>query len=263
MKILELISLNLIRIRNIIWNIIKYLFASLIALLIFTFIFISIWGTVFSLRADPLKLAIAKNDMSVHIVEHDYYISIKSKLNNTNTGLIYYPGARVRPEAYIYKLTMLAKATGLNIYIDKPMFNFAVLGISDARRIQQENPTITKWYIGGHSLGGAMACQYLSNIGGSGYSGLILFGSYCSADISDLSIPALSIVGTMDGLTTSDKVAEYSKNLPPFSEFKSIEGMNHAQNGDYGDQEGDNPSVAVDADVVDKMQKMILQFMNK
>jgi dienelactone hydrolase len=104
-------------------------------------------------------------------------------------------------------------------------------------------PKITRWVIGGHSLGGSMAASYVDRNPGE-IAGLILWASYPgeSDDLSDQRIPVTSIYGTMDGLTTPDKIFASRSLLPEDADFVPIEGGNHAQFGWYGPQGGDNPA---------------------
>jgi pimeloyl-ACP methyl ester carboxylesterase len=104
-------------------------------------------------------------------------------------------------------------------------------------------PEITRWVIGGHSLGGSMAASYVDQNPGE-IAGLILWASYPgqSDDPSDQSLPVTSIYGTMDGLTTPDEIFASRSLLPGGTDFVPVEGGNHAQFGWYGSQRGDNPA---------------------
>ena len=56
----------------------------------------------------------------------------------------------------------LASECILCILVKMPL-NLAVFDINAADGIQTKFSYIDNWYIGGHSLGGAMAASYLSN----------------------------------------------------------------------------------------------------
>lgn len=82
--------------------------------------------------------------------------------NEPVAGLIFYPGGKVEHTAYAPLMTEFAKQGVLCVLVEMP-FKMAVLDINAADGIQDNFPEIEKWYIGGHSLGGAMAASYISN----------------------------------------------------------------------------------------------------
>ena len=71
-------------------------------------------------------------------------------------GLIFYPGGKVENTAYAPLLHDLAEGGILCVLVKMPC-NLAVLGMNAADGIPECFPEVTDWYIGGHSLGGAMA----------------------------------------------------------------------------------------------------------
>lgn len=129
-----------------------------------------------------------------------------------------------------------------------------------------------KWYIGGHSLGGAVAAmaaddaeetaasdaaddtesEATSDLGNdteakevtdntgeaTAWDGLILFAAYPT---DELTTPVLSIYGSEDGVLNREKYDNASADGLWPSDFteKVIEGGNHAQFGNYGAQKGD------------------------
>lgn len=102
----------------------------------------------------------------------------------------------------------------------------------------KEEPEIEDWYIGGHSLGGSMAASYLvDHI--EDYEGLILLGSYSTADLSQSDLAVLSVFGSEDRVMNREKYEESKSNLPSnFTEY-IIDGGCHAYFGMYGAQDGD------------------------
>lgn len=81
-----------------------------------------------------------------------------------------------------------------------------------------------------------MACEYAA---GEEVEGLVLFASYCASDLSETELHALSVLGSADGVINDEREREARTNLPPDTAVVEIEGMNHAQFGDYGPQRGD------------------------
>ncbi|MDQ0205801.1 alpha/beta fold hydrolase [Alkalicoccobacillus murimartini] len=155
-------------------------------------------------------------------------------------GIIFYQGAKVEPNAYNYLGSGLSEE-GYFVFVPTMPFNLAVLHPSKASNIISQYPDIDEWYIGGHSLGGAMAAAYAEDHADS-LSGLFLLGAYSANDLSDTSLSVLDISGGLDGLSTPEKMDSYEENLPEETTSVVIEQGNHANFGDYGPQKGDNPS---------------------
>jgi hypothetical protein len=120
-------------------------------------------------------------------------------------------------------------------------------------------PEIENWYIGGHSLGGSMAASYISN-NAEDYEGIILLGSYSTADISSIDLDILSIYGSEDGVLNREKYNECRINLPAdFTEFV-IKGGNHAGFGMYGKQDGDGKANITNEEQIAITAKAIAEF---
>ena len=152
-------------------------------------------------------------------------------------GLIFYPGGKVEYRAYIPLMQACAEEGILCVLVEMP-FNLAVLDVNAADGIQREYPEIEDWYIGGHSLGGSMAASYLAGHT-EDYEGLILLGSYSTADLSDTDLDVLSVFGSEDQVMNREKYDENKSNLPTDFTETVIEGGCHAYFGMYGAQEGD------------------------
>ena len=158
-------------------------------------------------------------------------------------GFVFYPGGKVEHHAYEPLMAELAREGILCVLVKMP-FNLAVLDVNAAEGIQKEFPQIENWYIGGHSLGGSMAVSYLEKHTDE-YEGLILLGSYSTADLSDAELEVLSIYGSEDQVLNREKYQNNISNLP--KDFKEIviEGGCHAYFGMYGAQDGDGtPSIS-------------------
>jgi Alpha/beta hydrolase family len=185
------------------------------------------------------------NDNQLEVVDKPSYIILQTKNTTAKIGFIFYPGAKIDSRAYLYKLAPLAKQESYKIYITKPFLHYAFTDIDSANKVISENSDMKSWVIGGHSLGGAMACEYIKSH--NDIKVLVLIGSYCSSDISKTDKFVLSIVGSEDGLIDIQKIDSYKKNLPQNSQLEVIYGMNHAQAGNYGDQLGDKPAQSPDS----------------
>ena len=180
------------------------------------------------------------------------------KPENVNAGFIFYPGGKVEYTAYIPLMEELAKNDIMCVLLKMP-FNLAVLDVDGAEGIQEMYPEIENWYIGGHSLGGSMAASYLSgNI--SEYEGLILLGSYSTADLSKENIKILSVFGSEDKVMNKEKYDENKINLPENFSEEIIDGGCHAYFGMYGVQEGDGKPTITNEEQVQKTAEIIKDF---
>ncbi|MED1603171.1 alpha/beta family hydrolase [Alkalihalophilus marmarensis] len=161
------------------------------------------------------------------------------RAENADKGIILYPGAKVEPKAYAYLAQELSKQN-ITVAIPSVRLNLAILDVSKANELIQ-NDTNIEWYIAGHSMGGAAAAMYADrNL--DRLNGLILLGAYAASNdvLSNSNLPVLSISGEVDGLSTPEKIKEYSSNIPKTTTFIEIPGGNHAYFGVYGSQSGDN-----------------------
>ena len=193
------------------------------------------------LRAqESAKAAVASTETVKVIDSGDQIVFMPFK--TPKTGLIFYPGAKVDPVAYSESLRTIAQA-GYAVFLEKFPLNFAIISPNRADDVIAKNPSITKWAIAGHSLGGASACLYTKN--SSKIKALIFWAAYCdkSFDLSkrtDLQVTSIS--GSLDGLATAAKVESTKIFAPSSTKYIVIDGGNHAQFGNYGVQSGDNPA---------------------
>ena len=152
-------------------------------------------------------------------------------------GLIFYPGGKVEHTAYTPLMQALAEQGVLCVLVEMPL-RLAVLDIDAADGIQAQFPTVSRWYMGGHSLGGSMAASYLEEHAAE-YEGLLLLAAYSATDLSHTELRVLSVYGERDGVLNRESYAEGKSALPAdFTEYV-IAGGNHAGFGMYGAQEGD------------------------
>ncbi len=176
-------------------------------------------------------------------------------------GFIFYPGGKVEYTAYIPLMQACAEQGILCVLVDMP-FNLAVLDINAADGIQKEYPEIEDWYIGGHSLGGSMAASYLEK-NAEDYEGLILLGSYSTADLSGTDLAVLSVFCSEDKVMNREKYDENKSNLPTnFTEI-IIYGGCHAYFGMYGAQDGDGTPTITNEEQIDQTAIAISELVNK
>ena len=137
---------------------------------------------------------------------------------------------------------------GIDCYLCVMPYNFALMdkdaaeGIrgqysSDPARIAGKGNDYKSWYLCGHSLGGAAASMMLADEAES-WDGIIFLGSYPAEAVN---IPVLAVYGSEDRVLNLEKFEQTVKqgHVPADYTEKIIEGGNHAQFGDYGEQKGD------------------------
>ena len=203
-----------------------------------------------------IEAFLAETDMEYRTLDNGNILFAPS---GATKGLIFYPGGKVDHRAYIPLMAACAEQGILCVLVEMP-FRLAVFDVSAADGIREEYPQIKEWYIGGHSLGGSMACSYLEEHHEE-FAGLILLGSYSTADLSGTELSVLSVYGSEDGVLNREKYAEYRPNLPEGFTETVIEGGNHAYFGAYGEQDGDGTATVTPAEQVRETVAAILSML--
>lgn len=196
-------------------------------------------------RADE----IAKNTTITRTYDN-YYVFDPSEENDLNTGFIFYPGGKVEALAYAPLMKKLSDS-GLTVILVEMPFNLAVFDTAAADRVLAELEGVDNWFIGGHSLGGAMASSYLEKTGYE-FLGLVLLGAY---PLGEVELPMLAIVGSDDGIVNQDKVKELKNPT-------IIQGGNHGNFGNYGFQEGDGKGSISREEQQKLTVEAIMEFIN-
>ena len=113
----------------------------------------------------------------------------------------------------------------------------------------------SRWYVGGHSLGGAMAAGFAAEHGeasedvlreeapegvlhGGTLEGVILLAAY-PTDPLDPDMSEILIYGSEDEVLNMQSLEESRQYAPEHLTEHIIKGGNHAQFGSYGEQKGD------------------------
>lgn len=152
-------------------------------------------------------------------------------------GMVFYPGAKVQPEAYAPLLRSCAERGVLCVLV-RPPLNFALFDVSAAGGAMAQFPQVDAWILAGHSLGGVAAAQYAGGHLDS-VDAMVFLASYPAADLTSLGGPTLSIVGSEDAVLDRAAYADAWAKLPARAQELVIEGGNHAYFGSYGYQAGD------------------------
>ncbi len=191
-------------------------------------------------HADSTAIAALSSNGSYSVVNTANSITFTPIGNKSSTGIIFYPGAKVQPEAYSVIASKLA-TNGYTTIIVKMPFNLAIFGTNKADEVIAQHGEISTWVIAGHSLGGVFASDYAVNHQNK-IKGVIYLAAYPNTNASNATFKALSIRGSLDGLATGDQISQNLNKFPANTTFITIAGGNHANFGDYGLQAGDNNS---------------------
>ena len=214
-------------------------------------------------RANNTALTATFSDDEVTVIEKngDYMVFTPEK---PKCGLVFYPGGKVEYTAYAPLIKALAREGFFCVLVKMP-FNLAVFDMGAAEDIIAEYTNIDEWYVGGHSLGGAMAASYASK-NADKLEGLILLGSYSTNDLSDSGLTVFSVIGSEDNITFDDteEVKKYGDNLPAVDMYRyTIEGGCHAYFGSYGEQEGDGKPTITPEEQVKQTVEFIVDNLQK
>ena len=216
---------------------------------------------------------------SVQVTETEEYFLFDGA--GTEDALVFYPGARVEAAAYSPLMMRLAE-NGTDCFLCRMKYNFAMLDAEAAEDVRAAagNNSYRRWYLGGHSLGGVTAAGLVtqdeaadetSDAGeddadtaadadkSPAWDGIVLLAAYPTAPIT---VPAILIYGTNDGIVEPEEYGRIVENgLWPedFTEVR-LEGGNHAQFGDYGEQNGDNKAEMSFDEQLDKTAAAITEW---
>lgn len=208
-----------------------------------------VWSRTGVMAAEPRPLQSVQEDPGIAFSEEDDAVVLRPTASTAGaTGLVFYPGAKVAPEAYAARLSRLVTQDGMTVVVVKPWLNLALFDRRDLTTFTGLAPAVHSWLVGGHSMGGVRACQVADD---DAVAGLLLLASYCAADLSGSSLPVLSISGREDGLSTPEKVGRARDTLPADAELVEVDGANHASFGDYGAQPGDGTATISDEEMTE------------
>ena len=188
-------------------------------------------------RAAPEAMEALESEGGVQVTETEWGWLFDGP--SEEKAMVFYPGAKVDAPAYAPFLHALA-AEGLDVCLVEMPFHFAIFGINKADRVIAELP-YEHWYIGGHSLGGAMAAYYAADHGDQ-LDGIILCAAYPTKPL-DRDLVEISLYGTEDGVLNMDQLEKGRTYAPAAFYDRAIEGGNHAQFGNYGLQKGDGTAL--------------------
>jgi hypothetical protein len=216
-----------------------------------------------------LSLPYEGSESSIQSVEDDPRVSVETGGDVTvlaptdaesDVGVVFYPGARVAPNAYYESLSPLVTDANATVYIPEMPLNIALLDSDAAGEIRAGEEQIETWIVGGHSLGGVAACGYAAE---EEVAGLLMFASYCNEDVSDREMAVLSVTGSADTVLDREAYRASKDRLPPTTTSEEIPGMNHTQFGSYRGQRGDSPSPLSDEEAHDRLADVVVPWIEE
>ena len=178
---------------------------------------------------------------------------------SNENALIFYPGAKVEETAYAPLLHDLA-GEGMDVFLVSMPFHLAFFRMNGADAIMAAYD-YDHWYIGGHSLGGAMAAVYAAKHPDN-LNGVVLLAAYPTGKLDDR-LQVVTIYGSEDQVLNRKKLEQGRSFLPGNAVLTEIPGGNHAQFGDYGAQKGDgNASISAQEQLL-QTEEVILQIVKE
>jgi len=234
-------------------KILKIILFGLAAILLLAAAGFLVWAET-PAQPGPAALAALESDGEVYVFDKGEYILFYPAVCQVQrpgvnlgasgsvhpVGFVFYPGGRVDYRAYAPALRKIAEQ-GFIVVLVPVRLNLAFFDLEAGAPALTEITEVEVWAVGGHSLGGVAASLFAQNH--PEIRGLVYWASYPTDDsLKTSGTAALSIYGTLDGLSNGEKIEASKANLPAGTLFVPIEGGNHAQFGDYGPQEGDQPA---------------------
>ena len=156
-----------------------WVLASIGALIVVAVVGFLLWANIGVMAAEPDALAAVRADQEVTVTDAGGAWVLAPSSGDSDTGLVFIPGAKVDPLAYAATLVGVVE-DGATVVITKPTLNLAFFDFRPLSDFTDLAPDVDDWFVGGHSLGGVRACQLAE-----GTDGLVLFGSYCANDLSE------------------------------------------------------------------------------
>ena len=207
--------------------------AVLAAVLLVVFAAFGVYVSIYYRADETVKEYLASETGTVMLSETNYGWFLDGP--SDENAMVFYPGGKVDEKAYIPLLYRFAEE-GMDVCLVKMPFHLAVFGIDKADQVMSQYD-YENWYIGGHSLGGAMGAAYAAGHADE-LRGVVLFAAYATKKLDD-SLKEIVIYGSEDGVLRLSKLREGRQFAPKRYFEHVIEGGNHALFGNYGEQEGD------------------------
>ncbi len=212
-------------------RIIVFLLSLILAILIMSVT----WKATSYYHATPEAIEAMQSTDQVIVTEESQCIFFDGP--SDTRAFIFYPGGDVETESYAPLLQMVAEG-GMDVFLVKMPLRLAIFGKDKATDILNEYNEYENWYIGGHSLGGAMAANYAADHH-ERFDGVILMAAYPTKNLKYDNLQVLSFYGTEDKVLNMENYVTGRELMPDDYTEIQIPGGNHAQFGNYGFQKGD------------------------
>lgn len=195
--------------------------------------------------AKDINPAVLKSDGRVFVTEDSRYWAFEPARGASPTALLFFPGGSVDPAAYA-PLMRAAAAEGLSAYLVRLPGKLAAPNkhrqdaIAQGQAVIKASPAVERWAVGGHSMGGAVAAQFVHEEPKQ-FRGLILLGTTHPRDfdLSGFTGDVTKVYGTEDRVAKHSQSLANKRLLPVGTTWVEVKGGNHAQFGSYGTQFGD------------------------
>lgn len=212
-------------------------------------------------KATSTALAQTEQQQNVEVQITDNMVVFQPMGKDVKAGLIFYPGGKVEHLSYAPLMKNIAQQ-GYLCAITKMPFNLAVFDTKAGDKVMEAFPSVGNWYIGGHSLGGAMASSYAEK-NADKLEGIIFLAAYPSSDLSSTGLKMLSVYGTEDEVLNKETFESKKENAPANPYYHEIQGGNHAYFGSYGEQKGDGAAKITPEEQLVITTKVILDFLDQ
>src|SRR5512135_3882355 len=174
-------------------RIVRYLIIALIALLVVATVGFLAWTRLARYPAFPEATALAQPAQT----SQGWYVFQPAQ--PADTGLIFYPGGLVDPAAYAPLMKQISDQGIMTVIVPMPL-DLAIFGVNKANDVIAAYPEIKHWIIGGHSLGGSMAAEFVKGHPAA-VEGIAFMAAYPAdtTNLSALPIKVVSVHGSNDG----------------------------------------------------------------
>ena len=211
-------------------------------------------NTYYHADASAGAFLVSDEQVRVEKTEYGWFLDGPSEEN----AMVFYPGAKVEETAYAPLLHRFAEE-GMDVCLVKMPFRLAFLGIGKASDVMAQYD-YENWYIGGHSLGGAMSAVFAADHGDE-LRGAVLLAAYATKKLDD-DLLEIVIYGSEDGVLNRAKTEE-GRQFAPGTKGNYLElvidGGNHAFIGSYGSQKGDGEARITAEEQQEKIVSLVME----
>jgi hypothetical protein len=192
------------------------------------------WAMSRSRHAEPAEAALAALASDAEVsVEQGEYLVYRPLRQPVRLGVVFYPGASCDLRGYAPVLRRLAARGYLVVSVEMPL-EYAFLAPNSALDVPPAFPEVRRWAIIGHSLGGAMAGQFVHSHPDA-MAGVIIWDSFPppNASLADWPGPVWHIHrATLDG-KPPDHFASNRSSYPASARWVPIRGGIHMYFGAF------------------------------